>query len=173
MKSVVVHLTYWQGVFCCGTGRLRTKNARKAGRKEKFKNSLERECRGCAGELAVAKWLNVYWQARVDRPDDADLIMHDGRELEVKAAGYNCGQVLCDDAEPVDRIYIWAVPADHRTRDGWDVELVGWIPGQMIKKVGVWQPANETFEHDCWKISGRHLRPMSDLVEAKQSKLAI
>jgi hypothetical protein len=92
-----VTLTDSEVALCNHIGRLRSESSRnlgftdkKIGKQSGFQTDLE----GFAGELAVAKTLNLFPDLDSDDSYPADLITADGQLIDVKTTHYESGKLI-------------------------------------------------------------------------------
>lgn len=91
-------LTELEQKICSTSGKMRYNSNRKAGlpnAKVSKRNPTDIEMIGVAGELAVAKYLNVYPDLSIFvRKGGADLITHDNKKIDVKTTFYDKGKLI-------------------------------------------------------------------------------
>jgi len=96
--SVEYTLTELEQKLCSTGGKMRYNSNRKAGlpnAKVSKRNPMDIEKLGIAGELAVAKHLNVYPDLSIFvRKGGADLITHDDKKIDVKTTFYGKGKLI-------------------------------------------------------------------------------
>ena len=96
--SVEYTLTELEQKLCSTGGKMRYNSNRKAGlpnAKVSKRNPMEIEKLGIAGELAVAKHLNVYPDLSIFvRKGGADLVTHSDKKIDVKTTFYDRGKLI-------------------------------------------------------------------------------
>jgi hypothetical protein len=101
------------------------------GRRDRYGASPERgwQCHieGAAGELAVAKWLNLYWSGQLGR-----LWAPDVGRLEVRTRSRDDYELLVHPDDPAAAVFVLVVGRMPTFR------LVGWIRGAEATRRGRW-----------------------------------
>ena len=102
-------------------------------------SALETDLEGIAGEIVVAKALNLFPDFEIDHQPAADLLTHDGRWIDVKATVYTSGRLLA---------------APWKTEDGvdWFVLVIGRFPEYRIAGA---MPAGRLLRPERLKDLGR------------------
>lgn len=109
---------------------------------------------GAFGELALAKWLGVYWVPGVARPEYSG----DVARYEVRATRHATGCLLLHPDDHDDRPYVLALIAEPT------VTLAGWVMGQQGKSPAHWTSSTDTrFREPCFAVPQSALRPMSEM----------
>ena len=126
--SVEYTLTDLEQKICSVGAKMRYVSNRKAGVKvTKIAPNSHRDVEviGIAGELAVAKYLNIYPDFTIlVRKGGADLVTHDGRRIDVKSTFYHTGQLMAFYKNPYNDIDSFVLVT---TKDYPKVVLRGWI----------------------------------------------
>jgi hypothetical protein len=81
-------------------------------------------CEGACGEMAFAKWANVYWNGSVATFKTSG----DVGGFEVRTRRRPTYQLLVRDCDPSDRIYVLV------RGEAPDFEIVGWMSGADAKR---------------------------------------
>lgn len=116
-------------------------------------NNWQYQITGALGELAVAKYLGIYW----DTPtlDDRAGELPDVGPFEVRATEHHPAHLYVHD---YDRQAPYLLAIVKRDR----VKLAGWAYKADVEGAGQYCP---TPTHPTWKLHQDHLRPISELPE--------
>jgi hypothetical protein len=136
-------------------GTLMHEKAEADGRQAWMTSTPEQHARGAAGELAVAKWLGVFWMPGYEPDRVTGDINLGGNPLQVKTTTRSNGSLYVKPHDPIEHRYVLAYPAG-RGR----VILLGWARGREAK--------NDEFyvqqEWPVFKYPGRRLHEMKDMI---------
>lgn len=119
-------------------GRRRNKTAKGPNAHDKnhtAKQDQRDHCVGALGEMAVAKHLNLYWDAPIDNYKGADI----GDKIEVKTRKFSNYDLLCRKDDKISFYYVLAVSGEKWlytlenkkfSEEDWTVFIVGWRYGE-------------------------------------------
>jgi hypothetical protein len=115
-------------------GRLRDKGAKGADKHglKKSEDGWKLHASGALGEMAVAKMLDVYWDAPIDTYKDADL----GDKIQVKTRSHREYDLIFRKNDSVTEYFVLALlwdkwlPTKKWPSENWTVFVVGWRFGE-------------------------------------------
>ena len=114
-------------------------------------NNWQYQIIGALGELALAKYLGVYW----DTPtfDDTTADLGDVGQYEVRATEHNPAHLYVHDYDR-QAPFVLAIVRQGR------VKLAGWAYKHEVEQLGEYCP---TPTHPTWKLHQDYLAPISEL----------
>jgi hypothetical protein len=112
---------------------------------------------GCCGELAVAKFLNLFWSGQLGK-----LHADDVGFLQVRTRSKDHYDLMVHPEDPDDKVFILAIGLAPKFR------LAGWMYGRDAKQKRWWDdPAGD---RPAYFVKQSWLNPMSQLVELLRGK---
>jgi len=120
---------------------------------------------GAFGEMAVARWRNVYWDGTVgtiSAPADVGL------DWQVRSTPWHNGCLLVHDTDKDDQPFILVHSSPPR------MTILGWLFGAEAKERGQWgdkhpdRPNSYGTGRPCYWVTQRQLHEMSELVTDTQ-----
>lgn len=105
---------------------------------------------GCAGELAVAKYLNLFWNGNFE-----NLKADDVGQFQVRTADSHGKRLILHDKDPDDRIFILATGMAPRFL------IQGWIKAEDGKQSRYW--ADPAYGRPAYFVPKEVLQPMDSL----------
>jgi hypothetical protein len=115
---------------------------------------------GVGGEIAVAKWLKIYWLPIIGDPDADDVGPYQVRTNSSRRFDDTC--LRPKDRE--DRIFISVLSFMP------DFEIIGWITGREGKQ-DCWYRDGTPGYPKCWYVPRHALRPMDQLPSPEEAVL--
>lgn len=153
-RAELVTLTTHEWRYAAAVGIERHINRRSGGFAQS-ENGYEKHVRGACAEMAVAKWLNVFWKgALVDDPRENRGDVQDG--VEVRSTAHPDGRLLIREKDDPDSMFILAVGEPPK------FELVGWIYAGEAPDLAQLRPLSPGSD-PVWAVDQQDLRPMSEL----------
>lgn len=110
--------------------------------------SWEMNCSGAVAEMAVAKWLNVFWDGAL-----GDYRAKDAGILQVRSTAYAKGQLLLHEADADDDITILVLCNEEP-----EFTLAGWIVNRLGKDRKYWKELQKG--RPCFCVPQADLSPM-------------
>ncbi len=92
------------------------------------KDIWQRAIQGCFGEMAIAKYLGIYWTGAV-----GDWSANDVGEFEVRCTHHLSGSLIVHKEDPDDKTFALVCGR------GPDFRLPGCIKGAIAKREGIWR----------------------------------
>lgn len=142
-------------------GKVRNREAEDRGLKPRYgleasrKSPLECHIMGCAGEMAVARALNIYWYPTVNTFSAADLMSN----LQVRTRGRHDYDLIVRDADSDNDLFVLV------TTSGYPDDLLyrvhGYMPGVEAKHSSY--SRSHGGRPAAYFVPQRDLKPMSDL----------
>lgn len=154
MDAVPVNLAYWE-VFqaaMVGVSR-RIDNLRKRNVSEVYGQPAEpwwTDINGACGELAVARWLNVFWSGQLGNYRARDV-----GPLQVRTARRDTGRLVLHDRDADDHVFVLV------TGEAPDYTLRGWIVAADGKVPEYWE--DPSTGRPAYFVPQDALRPMAEL----------
>jgi hypothetical protein len=109
---------------------------------------------GCAGELAVSKFLNIEWEQKVNDGKNPDVANY-----QVRATIYKNGKLILRDGDNLNEKYILVYVA----RDLSEYKICGWKIGSDVTKYGKSDFLNNPSRPSCWVLEQSKLNTMQSL----------
>ena len=109
----------------------------------------DRDIEGAAGEMAFAKWANMFWSGAL-----GDLKADDVGDVQIRTSAYASGRLILHPADPDDRIFVLVTGIGPR------YTLRGWLHANEGKAPHFWQDPTGKNRH-AFFVPGASLRPMS------------
>lgn len=117
-------------------------------------NGYSTHVQGACAEMAVAKWLNVYWVgAPVDDPWENRGDVQPG--LEVRSTTNTGGRLLIFEKDPDEHAFVLAIGEPP------DFELAGWAYAHEVRRQVDLRPIKEDVL--AWALPQDKLRPVAEL----------
>lgn len=99
---------------------------------------------GCAGELALSKFLNTNWEQKVNDGKNADVLNY-----QVRATKYKNGKLILRDNDKLNNIY-WLV---YVSEDLKEYKILGWELGFSIKNNGTLENLKNNNRSLVWTLT--------------------
>lgn len=123
-------------------------------RLDKIGNGWQYDCDGALGELAFAKWGNIFWDGSVNTFKSYP----DVGIFEVRTTYHRKGHLILREGDKFDdTIYVLVLSCDFPV-----FEIVGWIYGKIGRKEK-WKKVVDKHEKPAYFIPQHELKPLSEL----------
>lgn len=156
MKFILTREEVWLATV---VGKLQHRKALERGRCNTTEKGISHDdgekyhVRGCKGEIAWARYLNVYWPFRIGAIDTGrgDLKLRSGLWAQVKTtdAGFETAILHAPDS----LIFLFAFISEPNA-----IELRGWLHGDLIRTVGEFHAADEKYHLSCYTVHQDYFR---------------
>ena len=158
--TIIVALSWPEVLLAANAGIMRRVSALRRGRADLYPDASrpmwDRDINGALAEVAVAKWMGVFWSGtvgRVDLPDVGNLQVRsktqDGDRLVVRP----------DDDDADIFVSVLVQPPQYR--------LCGWLYGREAKR------EEWVVSHGCYFVRDEFLHPMASLPDERQRRACI
>ena len=155
-----VTLTGYEMAMASDAGRLRNISAIKDGRKPQIEGGeWQAHIEGAAGEVAAAKWMNVFWGGSVNTFKTGGDI--DGTGWEVRTRSKHEYDLIVRDSDPDNRVMILVTGKSPNFR------VQGWIKTEEAKRAEFLQ--NYGGYGQAYFVPKSRLNLMEDLYEHRSS----
>jgi hypothetical protein len=160
-----INLTNWEWKLAVHIGRLRQAGGEhlpnKHGARVRVGQNVEDHVLGAAGELAVAKALNIYPLLQVNvfkRLPDLD---HSGQRIEVRARRSHRWDLIVRDDDDRQAVYVLAT-LERPYAPGNPVAVHGWMLGQEAMRLE-WRRDRGGYGSPCYWVPQQHLNDIANL----------
>jgi hypothetical protein len=113
---------------------------------------------GTAAEMAVAKYLDTYWEPLAPDGDLTRLHADVGHHVQVRSTLREDGSLILHERDADDQIFYLVICRAP------DYDIVGWIPGGEGKRPEWWR---EDVRHPAWFVPQTELYPCENGNEAR------
>lgn len=159
-EQPVVELTTAEMILAGSVGVIRQSTNLSDGREDAHgaarDNGWQLHIDGALGELAVAKFLNLFWSGQL-----GNLRADDVGSLQVRTTTHDAGRLLIHKTDPDDKVFVLVVGYAPSLR------LAGWILGRDAKQEKWWDDPMALKGREprpCFCVPQLRLNPMAQLV---------
>jgi hypothetical protein len=163
--DIKVTLTSYEQQQAAVTGMTRQIAAIAAGKRDKagFKSDpWGAHIESASSELAVAKYLNVFWDSTVDTYQDENL--GDVQGLEVRWTKYSTGKLSVHSRDYANKPYVLVVGGIP------DYYIKGWMTAGEAQEIGILQNPDKSPSQHYWFVEQSQLHSMDELDQFNGSR---